>query len=98
MNLKSKLVNKVTSTVKIISDTQAIVSDECSASHVSALTIVTAPDKQALWIAVKDKCVAQASATRFTLVIALINQADELTFLSAPKQVAKPTNLDEYTV
>ena len=98
MNLKSKLTNKVTHVVKILSATQAIMSDECSPSHVNALTIVEAADKTELWSKIRSVAQSQASLTRFPLVIALINEADELTYLSAPKPVTKPIDIDQYTM
>ena len=98
MNLKSKLTNKVTHVVKIISATQAIMSDECSPSHVNALTLVEAADKTELWSEIRSVAQSQAYLTRFPCVVALINEADELTYLNAPKPVTKPIDIDQYTI
>ena len=96
MNLKSKLTAKVTHVVKIISATQAIMSDECSPSHVNALTIVEAANKQELWDKIRSVSQSQASLTRFPCVVALINEADELTYRAPVKPVTKPIDINEY--
>lgn len=80
MNLKSKLQHKVTAVVQILSDTRAIFSDECSPTHINALTILEATTKQDLWKAIKDRARETASAAKFRCVIALI-KGDTITFL-----------------
>lgn len=87
MNLKSKLTLKATATVKFTSDTQAIFSDECTNSHINALTILTADNKQALWDLVVDKATTDASTTRFAPVIIVITPSDEqIIFKPVPKK------------
>ena len=78
MNLKSKLGYRVTAVVKIVSDTQAIFSDECSPTHKGALSIITATTQQDLWNAIRSRALELASNTRFQCVVALIDEHDNL--------------------
>lgn len=93
MNLKSKLQHKVTAVVSIIDDTSAIFSDECSPTHINALTIITAATKQDLWNAIKDRAREQASAAKFRCLIALI-KGDTITYIrdEQPKPEYQDTN------
>ncbi len=81
MNLKSKLQHKVTAVVQIIDDTNAIFSDECSPTHINALSIITAATKQDLWKAIKDRARETASAARFRCIIALIKPDNTITYI-----------------
>lgn len=95
MNLKAKLTNKITATVRIISGTQAIYSDECSPTHINTLSIITASTKQDLWNAIKDRARTDAANAKFRCIIALIDTEDKLTYL---KDEVPTTNLNDYGV
>ena len=96
MNLKSKLTARATSVVRFIDDTNCIFSDECSPTHIDALTIMSAATKEELWTAVKAKAAATASATRFQGVILVITPENKLVQVALPKRQAAPD--PEYAV
>ena len=96
MNLKSKLQHKVTAVVQIIDDTNAIFSDECSPTHVNALSIITAATKQDLWKAIKDRARETASAAKFRCIIALIKPDNTITFLRDEPQQPEYHNPNDY--
>jgi len=78
MNLKTRLATRSTATVKFTSDTTCIYSDECSLTHVGALSIMTAETKIDLWHAVCDRAIAEAAATKFKPIINVITPDDIL--------------------
>lgn len=97
MNLRTKLQHKVTAVVKIVDNKTAIVSDECSPTHLGALTIVKAASKEDLWKAIRDKCRELAAQAKFRCTIALINQQDELQILRDERPVVQqPMNMNDY--
>lgn len=72
MNLKQKLNNKTTSTVQIISNTQAIYSDEIT-SNPNSLQIITADNKEHLWSLIREQSIKDANTQqRFQPIINLI--------------------------
>jgi hypothetical protein len=72
MNLKQKLTIKSTSTIQIISETQAIYSDEIT-TNAACLSIIVAETKELLWLAVKERAIKDAATQKkFMPIINLI--------------------------
>lgn len=82
MNLKMKLTHKVTSAVQIISDTQCIFSDECSPTHMRALVLINAPDREQLMLIIKKHAVNLAAQTKFPPILALIDEHNHIEYLN----------------
>lgn len=78
MNLKHRLNHKTTATVRIINDTQAIFSDECTDNHSTCLSIIEANDKAELWNKIINLAKTQASLTRFHPKINVISPDGKL--------------------
>lgn len=76
MNLKHRLNNSTTSTIQIISNTQAIYSDEIS-TNIASLQIIEAPTREELWTKLKAQAIKDANTqTRFQPIINLITTTD----------------------
>ena len=77
MNLKQKATHRLTCTVKFVSDTVAIFSNECSPTHVGSLLIIEGADKADTWAKVKAHAIETARATRFPCTIGVITPDDK---------------------
>ena len=86
MNLKTKSSHRLTAVVKLVDDTTAIFSDECSPTHIDALSIITATTKQDLWNAIRTKALQTAADAKFTCTIALIHPDNTLEYKRAEPQ------------
>ena len=72
MNLKHRLNYKTTATVKIISETQAIYSDEISPDTLNCLSIIEASNKSELWSKIRELSASYQS--KFVPTINLITE------------------------
>ncbi len=73
MNLKFKLSHKITATATIINDTQAIFTDECTASVLSTSHIITADNLKELWSQIYFNTIATTKLTTHKPILALIH-------------------------
>ena len=71
MTLKDKLTARVTPCFQFISDTQGILSSECTTIQ-SALRVITAANRDTLIAEVKTIAVAEAAKTRFPCRVLVI--------------------------
>ena len=78
MNLKHRLSNRTTATIRILSNTQAIYSDECTNDHKECLSIVEANDKGELWNKLYNLAITHAAQTKFAPKVNLITPDGEL--------------------
>lgn len=93
MNLKFKLTHKVTAVIQIISNTQAIVSDECTPGYDDVLQIVKAKSIKELQSKCEQLTIEMASKTKFKPVMCTVFKGSyKITKLEPAKTEEKPVD------